>query len=216
MAGNLRGDARATIAAGLDSALDKQRPVAVANVARLRQLHPDKTAEELVAYFENWYLGTVSYGDVAVDRTVSGPDGVVEMPAALGDFLAYVDASVLFILEAAEVQGLVPEDHDRRKLLVLSALVGDADGKALEPLIGEVGPLWGPKIVDGIPLEAVVAANETLGSRIDTTWGDTGAPVPGRHAAVKVTVDADGDGDGLFGWRAVTSARKILGPARAQ
>lgn len=206
-------DARSIIAAALDRALDKQCPVAASNVARLRRLHPEKTSGELIAYFENWYLGTVSASGVAPEVKTPGPDRPVRIPSELGDFLAYLTSSVLFILEVAEIQGLVPADHERRRLLVLAALLGEADATALEPIIGPVGPLWGARIVDEIPMTAVDAANQALRSRITMAWrAGGGAPVPGTHSPLMVEARVAGDGDGLTGWRAVTSVRRILGP----
>ncbi|WP_198318424.1 hypothetical protein [Arthrobacter sp. YN] len=208
-------DPKALIKAGLNKALDSQQPVAVANVARLRRVHPDKSPAELIAYMNKWYIGTVSAAGVGAGAAAVVPNGFVQVPAALADLLTYLEASVLYTLSVAEIHRLDLEDIERRRLLVTGVLVGNsASTQVLEKVIGRAAPYWGKKVVQTIPMAAIDAANKVLGPRFITKWGTKqGILVLGKQVPLMIGAAIGGGGNGLFGWVVVKSARKVLGPA---
>lgn len=207
-------DPKALVKAGLNKALDTQQPVAVANVARLRRVHPDKSPEQLVAYMNKWYISSVSATGAGAGAAAVVPNGFVQVPAALADLLTYLEASVLYALSVAEIHKLNLEDIERRRLLVTAVLVGNsASTQVLEKIIGRTAPYWGKKIVQAIPMAAINQANRVLGPRFITKWGvKTGVLVLGKQVPFMIGAAIGGGGNGLFGWFVVKSARKILGP----
>src|SRR5690554_7063982 len=50
--------------------------------------------------------------------------------------LAFTEASVLYILSVAEVHGLHPEDIERRRLLVMTVMLGDSASHAVNKTVG--------------------------------------------------------------------------------
>lgn len=214
VAEDMKFDPKGMVKAGLNQALNSQHPVAVANVARLRRLHPSKTPAELIAYMSKWYIGTVSASGGAAGTAAVVPNGWVQVPAALVDLLTYLETSVLYVLSVAEIHQLDLEDVERRRLLVTSVLVGNsAATSVLEPLIGRTAPYWGKKVVQAIPMSAINKANSVLGPRFITKWGaKQGVLVLGKQVPFMIGAAIGGGGNGLFGWFVVKSVRKILGP----
>lgn len=210
-------DPKALMKAGLNRALETQQPIAVANIARLRRVHPEKSPGELVSYMNKWYIGSVSATGAGAGAAAVVPNGFVQVPAAVADLLAYLEASVLYTLSVAEIHRLNLEDVERRRLLVTAVLIGNsASTRVLEKVIGRTAPYWGRKIVEAIPMAAIRQANRLLGPRFITKWGvKTGVLVLGKQVPLMIGAVIGGGGNGLFGWFVVKSARKILGPLPA-
>lgn len=207
-------DPWALIKTSFDKALETQYPVAVDNVARLRRVHPDKSPKELFSYLNKVYLGAVAASGLGAGAAASARDRKVRVSAALIDMLGFLEASVLYTLSVAEVHGLDVEDIERRRLLVMSVLVGDRVASAtLEPLIGRSVPYWGRKIVKAIPMSAINKANKVLGPRFVTKTGEKlGVLVLGKQVPRFIGAGIGAGGNALFGWFIVKTARKILGP----
>lgn len=214
MAESKKLDPRALVKAGFDRALDAQYPLAIDNVERLRRVHPGKSPEELLTYVNKVYLGVVAGAGAGAGAAAAIPNGWVQVPAAFADLLTFMEASVLYTLSAAEIHGLDVEDLERRRLLVMSVLVGNsAATAALEPVIGRTVPYWGKQIVKAIPMPAINKANRVLGPRFVTKYGaKQGVLVLGKQVPFFLGAGIGAGGNGLFGWVIVRAARKILGP----
>ncbi len=207
-------DLRAPFKATFDKAIETQYPAARANVARLRRVHPDKSPKELLSYMTKIYLGAVAGTGAGAGAGAAVPNGSVQVPAALADLLVFLEASVLYPLSAAEIHGLSVEDVERRGLLVMSVLAGNAAANAtLEPLIGRSAPYWGRLIVKAIPRSAIDKANKVLGRWFVTKYGaKQGVLILGIQVPFLIGAGIGAGGNALFGWFIVKSARKILGP----
>lgn len=205
---------KALAKAGLDKAIEAQYPLAVDNFARLRRVNPDKSPEELLAHMTKIYLGAVAATGAGAGAAAAVPNGGVQVPAAIADLLVFLEASVLYTLSAAEVHGLSVEDVERRRLLVMSVLIGNSAANAtLEPLIGRSAPYWGRLIVGAIPMSTINRANKLLGPRFVTKYGaKQGLVVLGIQMPFLIGAAIGAGGNGLFGWFIVKAARKILGP----
>lgn len=195
-----------------EKALTTQQPLAVRNVARLRRVHPDKSPNEIVRILTRWYL-TVT----ATTGAASGAAAVVPgagIPAALADVAAFTEVSVFYTLSLAEVHGLHPEDFERRRLLVVAVLLGNAGDRALAKALGRAGPYWGKKIVTAIPMSTITKLNKVLGYRFITKYGTKqGIIVLGKQVPLGIGAVLGAGGDYGFAWFVVASARKIFGPA---
>jgi hypothetical protein len=205
---------RALVKAGFDRAIEAQYPLAVDNCARLRRVHPDKSPEELLSYLTKIYLGAVATTGAGAGAAAAVPNGGVQVPAAIADLVVFLEASALYTLSVAEIHGLSVEDIERRRLLVMSVLVGNsAATTTLEPLIGRSAPYWGRLIVKAIPMSTINKANKLLGPRFVTKYGaKQGVVVLGVQVPFFIGAALGAGGNGLFGWFIVNAARKILGP----
>ncbi|WP_455158899.1 hypothetical protein [Schaalia cardiffensis] len=208
-------DPKALIAAGFDKALVAQQPKAQANVARLRRVHPNMTPEELIAYINKWYLGTVIVSGTGAGAAAVVPNGLAQVSGTVADLGTYLEASVFYILCLTEIHGIDLEDLERRRLLVISILLGNsASSKVLDKVIGRTAPYWGKKLVQSIPMEAVRRANKVLGPRFITKWGTkTGVLVLGKQVPLMIGAAIGGGGNLLFGSFVVKAGKTILGPS---
>jgi len=131
----------------------------------------------------------------------------------LVDVLAYTEASVLYTLSLAELHGLHADDTERRKLLVLTVLLGDSAIGALDQTVKRTGPYWARRIVESIPMSAINKANKVLGPRFITKYGTKqGVLVLSKQVPLGIVAVLGGGGNHLFARLTVKSARKIFGP----
>lgn len=208
-------DAKALVEAGFEKALDVQRPAALANVNRLRRLHPDWSPTDLIKSLNRTFMGTVTTTGAAAGLTSFLPvDAPVSIPAAFADFLAFTEAAILYTLCVSEVHGLDPEDIERRRLLVTAVLLGNAGTSMLDPLIQRTGKYWAKSIVESVPMSAIKAANKVMGPRFITKYGTKqGVLVLGKQVPLGVGAVIGGGGNALFGYGILKATEKVFGPA---
>jgi hypothetical protein len=205
---------KALVAAGLEKALVAQAPVARANVERLRRLHPDESPTDLINRIRRTYLAAITMTGGAAGAAGAVPGAGV--PTALADVLAFTEATTLYVLSLAEIHDLDPEDVERRKLLVLTVLLGDSAITALEATIPRTAPYWARLIVERTPMTAINAANRVLGPRFITKYGTKqGVLVLSKQVPLGIGAGLGAGGNHLFGRLATRSARKIFGPPPA-
>lgn len=203
-------DAKSLIQQGLDKALVAQQPLARKNVERLRRVHPGDTPQELIRRLDRYYLAGVTASGGA-----SGAAGIVPgagIPTALADVMLFTEASVLYTLSLAEVHDIHPEDFERRKLLVLTVLLGDGAVKVLDKAVGRTGPYWARRIVGAIPMSVINRANKVLGPRFITKYGTKqGVLVLSKQVPLGIGAALGAGGNHVFGRLTIKSARAIFG-----
>ncbi|MGF2948218.1 hypothetical protein [Microbacterium alcoholitolerans] len=206
---------QALVKAGLNKALEAQYPIAVENVARLRRVHPHKSPAELISFLNKVYLGAVTTTGAGAGAAAIVPNGWVQVPVAAADLLAFLEASVLYVLSVAEIYGVDVEDTERRKFLVAAALVGNSAMTAtVDPLLARTAPYWSKKIIQSIPMSTIKAANKVLGPNFITKYGTKqGLLVLGKQIPMAIGVVVGAGGNHAFGWLIIKAARKNLGTA---
>lgn len=206
---------KALLTTTVDKALVSQEAVAVANIARLRRVHPNKTPAQLVTYLNRVYLGAVTATGAGAGAAAIVPNGVVQAPVAVAEMLSFLEVSVLYTLSIAAIHGVDTEDAERRKLLVMVALIGNSGTKKIvDPLIARTAPHLGKKAVQAIPMAAIDAANKVLGPRFITKYGTKqGVLVLGKQVPVFIGVAIGAGGNYLFGRATVAAVQKLLGGA---
>jgi len=210
--GNRLADPRELLRAGFEKALEVQQPFAANNVARLRRVNPGCTPKQLVKKLDRYFLTAVTSTGAASGASAVVPGAGV--PLALVDVMAFTEASVLYVLSLAEIHGLDPEDLERRKLLVMTVLLGDGATTALSKAVGRTGSHWAKRIVSSIPMKAINQANRVLGPRFITKYGtQQGVLVLSKQVPLGIGAVLGGGGNHLIGRGVVASARKIFGPA---
>ena len=203
-------DAKQLVEQTLEKALVAQMPVARNNVERLRRVHPHARPKDIIRRLDKYYLTAVTTSGAASGAAAVVPG--VGVPTALADVLVFTEASVLYVLSLAEVHGVHPADVERRKLLVLTVLLGDSAVGALDKMVGRTGPYWARRIVSSIPMTAINRANKLLGPRFITKYGTKqGVLVLGKQVPFGIGMLLGGGGNHLLGRLTVASARKIFG-----
>lgn len=203
-------DPKDVVRRGFEKALMAQQPLAVANVARLRRVHPGMSPRELLMYLDRAYLIAVTTTGGAAGATAVVPGAGI--PGALVDMAAFTEASVLYVLSCAELHGLHPDDLERRRLLVLTVLIGDSATGAVRKAVGRTGPHWAKRIVSGIPITTINRLNKVLGPRFITKYGTRqGLLVLSKQVPLGIGVLLGGAGNHVIGRGVIASARKVFG-----
>jgi hypothetical protein len=206
--------AKQLLAKGFEKSLSIQQPVAKANVERLRRVHPDKTPKELIKYLSRTYLAAVTATGAGAGAAAAVPGAglAVGIPAALADVMAFTEASVLYVLSVAEVHNLHPEDIERRRLLVMTVMLGDSAAGAVKAGVGRIGPHWAKQIINAIPMRAIDSMNKVLGPRFITKYGTKqGVLVLGKQLPAGIGIVLGGGGNVLVGRGVIASSRRIFG-----
>src|SRR3954465_12794830 len=205
-------DRKKVVSQALTKALTFQSPVARNNFERLRRVHPDDTPTELAKRVTRYYLSAVTTSGGAMGAAGAIPGG--GLPSAAFDVMAFTEASVLYALTLAEINGIHPEDVERRRLLVQTVLIGDSAITALNKGAGRTVPYWGKQIVNAIPMSAVRTANKVLGPRFITKYGTKqGLLVLSKQIPIGLGIAAGAFANHMIGRTGVGTARKVFGPA---
>lgn len=193
--------------------LEAQLPIAINTVSRLRRVHPDKSPEELVAFVNKTYMSVVTGSGAGAGLASVVPNGFVQAPVAVADLLAFLEASVLYVLTAAEIYGVDVEDFERRRFLVMTALLGNSGATAVTQALGKrTVPYWGSKMVNAIPMEAIKRANKVLGPRFITRYGSRqGVLVLGKQLPLALGAAVGAGGNAAFGYFVTRSTKRVLG-----
>lgn len=204
-------DAKSLVQRGLDRALVAQQPLAKKQVERLRRVHSSETPQELIRRLDRYFLTSITASGGASGAAAVVPGAGI--PTALADAMVFTEASVLYTLSLAEIHDLHPEDFERRKLLVLTVLLGDGAVKALDKAVGRTGPYWARRIVGAIPMSAIKRVNNVLGGRFITKYGTKqGVLVLGKQVPLGIGAALGAGGNHVIGRLTIRSARAIFGP----
>ncbi|MDY3127074.1 MAG: hypothetical protein SOW59_02940 [Corynebacterium sp.] len=198
---------------GFIKALLRQQSVAENHVSRLRRVHPNKSPEQMVQYFSKLYLASVTASGAGAGMAAAVPNGAIQIPAALADLTFFLESSVLYVLSLAEIYGVDVEDLERRRFLVMTALLGNSGTKTVTNALGKkTVPYWSKSIINRIPAEAIKSANKVLGPRFITKYGTKqGTLVLGKQLPLTLGTAVGAGGNLTFGYFVVRSCKGILG-----
>jgi len=127
--------------------------------------------------------------------------------------IGFLEVSTLFILAVAEVHGVRIDDPERRRILVLTVLLGDSGAHFVEKAAGRTGKHWGKLLTDAIPMPTIIKINKHLGAQFITKYGTKrGIIVLGRLAPFGIGALIGGAGNAVFGRTVVAGARRAFGP----
>lgn len=201
---------------GLEKALNLQQPIARANVERLRRDNPDMTPAQVLACLNREYLAALSIAGIAAGIAATSGQAQISIPAALGDVLALTDATVLYVLSVAEIHDLHSEDFERRRLLVMAVMLGDAAAGAINKAVGRVGPHWAKQITNTIPMSMIRSINAVLGPHFVTKYGTKqGVLVLSKQLPRGIGAVLGGVGNHLIGRGVIKAAHNVFGAVPA-
>ncbi|EFC82855.1 TerD family protein [Parafrankia sp. EUN1f] len=198
----------------LDRALELQAPLAERHVDRLRRNRPDATPHQIVGRLNaELRAATISAG-VGVGAAAAAP-GVgtgVALAASGGEAVAFLNATVLYILARAEAQGIKIDDVECRRTLVMAIMLGDAGAKGIGQVAERTGQHWARQIVRGIPQAKINAINRVLGPHFVTKYGaKKGVIVLGKVVPFGIGAVIGGAANGLFSQGIIKAADRAFG-----
>jgi hypothetical protein len=142
-----------------------QGPAAAAYVERLRRADPDADPAAIVAKLEKRYVTAVTASGAAVGSTavLPGLGTLAALSAAAGETAVFLEATAFYALAIAAVYGVLTEDRERRRAMVLSVLVGDDSKQAMSDLIGggRTSGAWLSEGVASLPLSSLSQLNSS-------------------------------------------------------
>lgn len=208
---------------GIDRVLSVQRPVVQAHLRSIRRAHPDATPDQVIRMLERRYLAAVTAGGAAVGATAAVPAIGTGTSLVLSgvETAGFLEASALFAQSVAEVHGIVVDDPDRARTLVMTLVLGSAGSDLVKQLVGQVAgtggtrsAFWGELITKGLP-RAVVGK---IGDRIKHVFlrrfvAAQGTNVVGRLMPFGIGAVIGGGGNHLLGRQIVRTAREAFGSA---
>jgi hypothetical protein len=190
-------------------------------VERLRRADPDAGPATIVAKLEKRYVTAVTASGAAVGSTavLPGLGTLAALSAAAGETAVFLEATAFYALAIASVYGVVTEDRERRRALVLSVLVGDDSKQAMAELIGggRTSGAWLSEGVASLPLPALSQLNSRLLKRAIRRFTlRRSALLVGKILPVGIGAVIGAVGNRMAGKKIVRNARAAFGkpPAR--
>jgi hypothetical protein len=134
-----------------------------------------------------------------------------------GETVAFLNATVLYILARAEVQGIKIQNVERRRTLVMAVMLGDAGATGIGQVAERTGQHWAGQIVRGIPQSKINAINKVLGRHFVTKYGaKKGVVVLGKVVPFGIGAVIGGTANGLFSQGIIKAADRAFGaPSRS-
>jgi hypothetical protein len=210
---------------GIDRVLTVQRPAVLAHIRSIRRRKPDASPDEIIRTLERRYLAAVTTGGAAVGATAAVPAIGTGASLALSgvETAGFLEASALFAQSITEVHGIVVDDPDRARALVMTMVLGSAGTDLVQQLASQVtgaGPtrnrFWGETITKTLPK----AAMGPFADRIKQTFLKRfavaqGTNVVGRLIPFGIGALIGGGGNHLLGKQIIRTSREGFGPAPA-
>ena len=208
---------------GIDRVLTVQRPIVLAHIRSIRRGRPSASPDEIIRTLERRYLAAVTTGGALVGASATVPAIGTGTSLVLSgvETAGFLEASALFAQSIAEVHGVVVDDPDRARTLVMTMVLGTAGTDLLTQLAGQaagVGPaksrFWGEIVTKSLPRSAV----GPIADRIKRTFLKKfavaqGTNVIGRLIPLGIGAVIGGGGNHLLGRQIVRTSRQGFGPA---
>ncbi len=185
----------------LDKALALQTPLTERHIARLRRNRPDATPREIVDRLNAEFRAATISAGVGVGAAAAAPAVGTGVALALSgaEAIAFLNATVLYILSRGEVQGVTIEDVERRRTLVMAVMLGDAGAKGIGAVAERTGQHWARHLVKAIPTGKILAVNKVLGRNFVTKYGTKqGIVVLGRVIPFGIGAVIGGTANAIF------------------
>ena len=208
---------------GIDRVLSVQRPVVVAHIRSIRSRRPNATPAEIIKVLEARYLAAVTTGGALVGASAVIPGVGVGASLALSsvETAGFLEASALFAQSVTEVHGIVVEDPDRARALVMTMMLGSAGSDLVRQLAGEAtgsgaprSRFWGDLVTKSLPQQAMSGiANQIKKTFLKRFVATQGTTIVGRAIPFGIGAVVGGTGNNILGRRVVGSAREAFGPA---
>lgn len=187
-----------------------------ARVRRLRQDHPDATTADLVDLAGHRFRteAGVSGGAVGASAAVPAIGTGTATALTVGQTAVFLSSAVLYVLTVADLHGIRVVDTERRRALVLSALLGREGAEAIQGQLGLSTLFWAAQMLNSMPMSTVRAVNTRLAKRATkATAARTGALALGRLVPFGIGAAVGWAGGRALAAQVVEGTHAALGPA---
>jgi hypothetical protein len=198
----------------LDRALTLHAPITERHISRLRQNRPFASPTEIVGRLNNELRAATITAGVGVGAAAAAPGVGTAVALALSgaEAVAFIDATVLYVLARSEIHGIRTHDLERRRLLMMAILLGDAGAATVGKVAERTGQHWAKALVNAIPYEKVLAVNKVLGKNFVTKYGTKqGIVVLGRVVPFGIGAAIGGVANGFFSQGIITASNRAFG-----
>lgn len=200
----------------LDKALSLQAPLTERHIARLRRNRPEAMPQQIVRRLNaELRSATISAGaGVGAAAAAPGVGTGVALALSGAEAIAFLNATVLYILARGEVQDITVDDVERRRTLVMAVMLGDAGAKGIGTVAERTGQHWARQLVRGIPMTKIHAINKVLGRHFVTKYGTKqGIVVLGKIVPFGIGAAIGGTANAVFSQGIITASNRAFGPA---
>ncbi len=206
----------------LERALDKAIAIPASRieerVARMRRDRPGADAAELVELAGARFRRDAGLSSGAVGASAAIPAISTGAAAALtvGQSAAFIASAVTYVLTVAEIQGVHVVDTERRRALVLSALLGKEGSEAVQGQLGLSSMFWAAQLLMQMPLPSVKSINARLIKRVaKRSAAKGGALALGRLLPFGIGAAIGWSGGRALANQVIEGAQAALGPQLA-
>ena len=206
----------------LERALDKAIAIPASRieerVARMRRDRPGADTAELVEMAGSRFRRDAGLSSGAVGASAAIPAISTGAAAALtvGQSAAFIASAVTYVLTVAEIQGVHVVDADRRRALVLSALLGKEGSEAVQGQLGLSSMFWAAQLLMQMPLPSVKSINAHLIKRVaKRSAAKGGALALGRLLPFGIGAAIGWSGGRALANQVIEGAQAALGPQLA-
>ena len=187
-------------------------------VARMRRDRPGADAAELVEMAGARFRRDAGLSSGAVGASAAIPAISTGAAAALtvGQSAAFIASAVTYVLTVAEIQGVHVVDTERRRALVLSALLGKEGSEAVQGQLGLSSMFWAAQLLMQMPLPSVKSINAHLIKRVaKRSAAKGGALALGRLLPFGIGAAIGWSGGRALANQVIEGAQAALGPQLA-
>ena len=206
----------------LERALDKAIAIPASRieerVARMRRDRPGADAAELVEMAASRFRRDAGLSSGAVGASAALPAISTGAAAALtvGQSAAFIASAVTYVLTVAEIQGVHVVDAERRRALVLSALLGKEGSEVVQGQLGLSSMFWAAQLLMQMPLPSVKSINAHLIKRVaKRSAAKGGALALGRLLPFGIGAAIGWKGGRALANQVIEGAQAALGPQLA-
>ena len=206
---------------GIDRLLTVQRPAVLAHIRSIRRGKPNASPAEIIGVLERRYLTAVTAGGALVGASAAVPAIGTGTSLVLSgvETAGFLEASALFAQSVTEVHGIVVDDPDRARALVMTLVLGSAGTDLVKQLAGQAagGPsrsaFWGESVTKQLPRAVVGPIADRLKHLFVRRFTVAqGTNVVGRLIPFGIGAVIGGGGNHLLGRQIVRTAREGFGP----
>ena len=155
----------------LDDAIDQAVTIPAstirAHVENLRRRNPEASPQRIIALLTRRYSMFMKStgGAVGTAAVLPGVGTGVSLALSTADIAAFFTASSAYALAVAEVYGIEVHDVERRRALLLAAVLGDSGARAVAEVSGKPVAAWGTVLLTAMPTSTIRQVNHVLTSR---------------------------------------------------
>lgn len=206
----------AMIEAAVDKAIAIPASRITERVARMRRDRPGADTAELVMLAADRFRNEAGLSSGAVGASAALPSIGTASAAALtvGQTAVFIGSAVTYVLTVAELQGLRVVEPEKRRTLVLSALLGREGSEAVQGQLGLASLFWAAQALAQMPIPTAKNINAQLAKRLAKRAAAKGGAIAlGRLLPLGIGAAIGYSGGRALANQVIEGAQAALGPA---